>query len=333
MIYDIVPVNEHEMLPESAQDFLNYLSTIKGKSENTVNAYKTDLILFFRFIKVYKGYISPKTEFQEIPINDIDKELLKKIKLSDLYAFLSFVEKQRENGTHARARKVSCLRSYFRYLVGKVNLLDENPAEELETPKISKRNPIYLSLEESLQLLNSLDKSKKNYYRDYCILVLFLNCGMRVSELCGIEIAKIKEDTLTIIGKGNKERTVYLNDACLRAIENYIKVRDVSKVDDENKKYLFISNHHRRMEKTTVEKLVKKHVKNAGLKNEKYTPHKLRHTAATLMYKYGKVDIRSLQRILGHESVATTQIYTHVDEEILRDAVKANPLAEFDNKK
>lgn len=332
MIYNIVPANEYESLPETVQDFLNYLSTIKGKSENTVNAYKIELTLFFRFIKVYKGYISPKTEFQKILINDVDANILRKIRLSDLYAYLSFVEKQRENGSAARARKVSCLRSYFKYLVLKAKILEENPAEELETPKISKRNPIYLSLDESLKLLSSLDKNKKNYYRDYCILVLFLNCGMRVSELCSIEIEKIKDDTLTIIGKGNKERTVYLNDACLKAINDYLKVRDSSKADENNKRYLFLSNHNKGIEKTTVEKLVKKHVKNAGLNNEKYTPHKLRHTAATLMYKHGKVDIRSLQRILGHESVATTQIYTHVDEEILRDAVKSNPLADVKSK-
>ncbi|MCX0420276.1 tyrosine recombinase XerC, partial [Clostridium perfringens] len=247
--------------------------------------------------------------------------------LSDIYAFLAFLEKVRNNSAYARARKVATLKSFFKFLNSKIKLIDENPTVELESPKINKRHPVYLTLDQSITVLNSMDKGNKNYYRDYCILTLFLNCGMRLSELCNIEIEKIKGDTLTIIGKGNKERTVYLNEASIAAIENYLKNRNDSKATEEAKKYLFLSSKYRPINKRSVEILVKKHIENAGFKDQKYTPHKLRHTAATLMYKYGNVDIRSLQNILGHENISTTQIYTHVDDETLREAVKTNPLA------
>ena len=213
---------ENSSYPRYITDFLNYLETIKGKSENTVNGYKIDLILLFRFLKVYKGYFIPEgIEFEEIYIGDLDENFLKSIKLIDLYSFLSFTEKQRNNGTYARARKVATIKSFFKFLYGKAKLINENPALELESPKINKRHPIYLSLDESLDLLNSLDKKNINYYRDYCILTLFLNCGMRLSELCSIQVDKIKGDTLTIIGKGNKERTVYLNEAFIKASNDY----------------------------------------------------------------------------------------------------------------
>lgn len=317
-------------LPESVVDFLNYLETIKGKSPNTIKGYEIDLTLFFRFLKIYKGLITDDSlEFSEIDIRDIDNSFVRKIKLTDLYAFLSFAEKQRENGSYARARKVAALKSYFKFLNGKAKIIDDNPTLELESPKINKRHPVYLSLDESVNLLSSLDKDNKNYYRDYCILTLFLNCGMRLSELCSIKLDKIKGDTLTIIGKGDKERTVYLNEACLKAIDNYLAVRDTSKCTPEDKEYLLLSSRFKPINKRTVELLVKKHIFNSGLSNEKYTPHKLRHTAATLMYKHGNVDIRSLQSILGHENISTTQIYTHVDEEILRDAVNSNPLSKL----
>ncbi|MGL5245601.1 MAG: tyrosine recombinase XerC [Sarcina sp.] len=319
-----------DKLPYFVVDFLNYLETIKGKSPNTLAGYTVDLSMFFRFLLVYKGIITNSNiEFSEIPINDINVTLLREIKLTDLYAFLSYLEKQRNNGSYARARKVATLKSFFKFLCGKAKLIEENPTLDLESPKINKRNPVYLSLDESLNLLNSLDKKHKHYYRDYCILTLFLNCGMRLSELCSIQIDKIKGDTLTIIGKGNKERTVYLNKACINSINNYLSSRDQLNIVSGHQNTLFISSQNKGINKRTVELLVKKHIKNSGIYNEKYTPHKLRHTAATLMYKYGDVDIRSLQSILGHENISTTQIYTHVDDDTLRNAVKSNPLAKL----
>lgn len=311
-------------LPESLNNFLNYLKTIRGKSSNTATAYKFDLILFFKFLLLYKGVIPETTDFENIKINRIGIDFIASIKLTDLYAYISFAENYRNNGTYARARKVAALKSFFKYLTSKAKVIDENPAAELESPKIDKRNPIYLTLEESKKLLKSIDG--KNKERDYCMITLFLNCGLRLSELCSINISKIKDDTLTVIGKGNKERTIYLNNACLNAINEYLKVRNQNKEKIIDEDALFISKNYTRINKRSVEMIVKKYVNNAGLINEKYTPHKLRHTAATLMYKYGNVDIRSLQKILGHENISTTQIYTHVDDEKLREAVNLNPL-------
>ncbi|AQS05304.1 tyrosine recombinase XerC [Clostridium beijerinckii] len=329
MKYDI-QVLKNNNLPESLVDFLNYLETIKSTSINTIDGYRIDLTIFFRFMMIYKGKVnSDSVEFEDIDISVIDDEFLRGIKLRDLYAFLSFTEKYRDNSSYARARKVATLKSFFKFLFGKAKVITENPALELESPKINKRHPVYLTLNQSIHLLESLNKNDKNYSRDYCILMFFLNCGMRLSELCSIQIDKIRDDTLTIIGKGNKERTVYLNDACLKALANYLNVRDDSKALPENKKFLFLSSRNVPINKRTVEIMIKKHITNAGLTDDKYTPHKLRHTAATLMYKYGNVDIRSLQSILGHTNISTTQIYTHVDDDSLRDAVKSNPLSKL----
>ncbi|GAA0723146.1 tyrosine recombinase XerC [Clostridium malenominatum] len=313
-------------LPRQLNDFLNYLGTIKGKSLNTIQGYKVDLTMFFRFLKLYRGQVSDDTDFDSIKINDIQDGVIREVRLTDLYAFLAFAENYRNNGSYARARKVATLRSFFKFLHGKAKIIDENPALDLESPKINKRNPVYLTLDESKDLLNSI--TGKYAARDYCIVTLFLNCGLRLSELCGIDISKIRGDTLTVVGKGDKERTIYLNNACIKSIENYLKIRneDADKIKDKDA--LFLSKNYTRINKRSVEMLVKKYVKKAGLDEENYTPHKLRHTAATLMYKYGNVDIRSLQQILGHENVSTTQIYTHVDNEKLREAVKSNPLSE-----
>ncbi|HAT4255669.1 TPA: tyrosine recombinase XerC [Clostridium perfringens] len=324
--FDFLEKSKH---PKRVIEFLNYLENVKGKSLNTIKGYSVDLGLFFKFLKVYKGLENniELEKIEEVEISDLGDNFIKDITLSDIYAFLAFLEKVRNNSAYARARKVATLKSFFKFLNSKIKLIDENPTVELESPKINKRHPVYLTLDQSITVLNSMDKGNKNYYRDYCILTLFLNCGMRLSELCNIEIEKIKGDTLTIIGKGNKERTVYLNEASIAAIENYLKNRNDSKATEEAKKYLFLSSRYRPINKRSVEILVKKHIENAGFKDQKYTPHKLRHTAATLMYKYGNVDIRSLQNILGHENISTTQIYTHVDDETLREAVKTNPLA------
>lgn len=324
--FDFLEKSKH---PKRVIEFLNYLENVKGKSINTIKGYSVDLGLFFKFLKVYKGLENniELEKIEEVEISDLGDNFIKDISLSDIYAFLSFLEKVRNNSAYARARKVATLKSFFKFLNSKIKLIDENPTVELESPKINKRHPVYLTLDQSITVLNSMDKENKNYYRDYCILTLFLNCGMRLSELCNIEIEKIKGDTLTIIGKGNKERTVYLNEASIVAIENYLKNRNDLKATEEAKKYLFLSSKYRPINKRSVEILVKKHIENAGFKDQKYTPHKLRHTAATLMYKYGNVDIRSLQNILGHENISTTQIYTHVDDETLREAVKTNPLA------
>lgn len=312
-------------LPQQLNNFLNYLTTVKERSPNTTSAYKVDLVMFFRFLKLYKTKLPKDIEFEEIDISDIDDKFIRDIHLTDLYSFMAFLDNYRDNGSYAKARKVATLKSFFKFLYSKVKILDENPAMELESPKIKKRNPTYLSLEESKRLLSSIDGTNKA--RDYCIITLFLNCGFRLSELCSIDISKIKEDTLYVVGKGNKERTIYLNKACLKAIDEYLKVRNKNLDKIKDKDALFISRNNTRINKRTVELMLKKYLRKANLDEEKYTPHKLRHTAATLMYKHGDVDIRSLQKILGHENISTTQIYTHVDNEKLREAVSLNPLS------
>lgn len=311
--------------PAVMADFLNYMETIKGKSQNTVKEYFYDLRTFFRFIKVHKGLVNPDAEFDKIDISDVDIDLIKAITLSDLYMFMSYVSRERDNHARSRARKVACLKSFFNYLYLKAKLIGNNPAKELDSPKIMKQLPRYLNIDESKQLLSSVDGKFKE--RDYAILTLFLNCGLRLSELVNINLNKIKNDTLTVVGKGNKERTIYLNEACIKAINNYLKVRPVDGVRDKNA--LFLSERKRRISNKTVQHLVKKYLMKSGLDAEKYSTHKLRHTAATLMYKYGNVDIRALQEILGHESISTTEIYTHVDSQQLRKAVESNPLAGF----
>lgn len=314
----------NQELPSYLNEFLNYLGTIKGKSKNTLEGYRIDLTMFLRFLKIYKGLEKENSEFDKIDIRNIDINRIKEITLSDLFSFISFTENYRNNKSYARARKVASLKSFFKYLHSKAKLINENPALELESPQIDKRNPIYLSLDESTLLLKSIDGKFKE--RDYCIITFFLNCGMRLSELCSINISNIKDDILTVVGKGNKERTIYLNKSCIKALKRYLDSRDeyLNKIKDKDA--LFISKNYTRINKRSIEIMLKKYLKKANLDSKKYTPHKLRHTAATLMYKYGNVDIRSLQKILGHESVSTTQIYTHVDDEKLREAIKSNPL-------
>lgn len=327
--YSIQPEKELN-LPPRLNEFISYLLTIKGKSEGTVQAYTYDLVVFLRFLRIYKGQVSDDSEFEDIDLSPVDDEFLRAITLPNLYAYMSFLEKQRENSASARARKVASMKTFFKFLHGKARIIDYDPASDLESPRIRKRNPIYLSLDESVRLLQSMDRSHRDYHRDYCMLTLFLNCGLRISELISIRRAMLREDTLRVIGKGNKERTVYLNKACLAAIGNHLRTIELDGVLPEYKDYLFLSNHKRPISKRTVERLVKKHITNAGITGDHYTPHKLRHTAATLMYKHGNVDLRSLQMILGHENLSTTQIYTHVDDEKLRDSTESNPLRDID---
>ena len=310
--------------PPYLKDFLNYMQTIRGKSKNTVKEYYYDLRMFLRYVKFQKVPGITAEASKGIPINDIPIDLIKSIGLSDLYSFMSYVSESRFNSAHARARKVASIKSFFNYLFKKARLLDSNPSDELETPKIPKSLPKYLTLDESKDLLDSV---KGDFIkRDYAILVLFLNCGMRLSELAAINLNYIKDDTLVIIGKGNKERTVYLNDAAKEAINEYLKERPVNGVKDRNA--LFVSKQKKRLSNNMIYRIVRRSLIEAGLDPAKYSVHKLRHTAATLMYKYGKVDIRTLQEILGHESIATTEIYTHLDKDQLHDAVSANPLSD-----
>jgi len=311
--------------PDVLKDFLNYMQTIKGKSVNTVLVYFYDLRVFLRFLKLHRSLVPKNIEFDNIDITDIDVGLLKSVTLSDLYTYMSYISNNRANSAYARARKVASLKSFFNYLTNKAKLLENNPTAELESPKIVKRLPRYLNIDESKQLLSIVEG--EHAIRDYAILTLFLNCGLRLSELVGINLNNIRNTTLTVIGKGNKERMIPLNAACVAAIDNYRRVRPVDGVKDKNA--LFLSERKQRISKATVQHLVKKYITSAGLDPRRYSTHKLRHTAATLMYRYGHVDIRSLQELLGHESIATTEIYTHLDAQQLKNAVDSNPLSNF----
>jgi len=318
----IMYINYSDLCPAPMSDFLEYMLSIKGRSPKTVSEYYLDLRTFYRFLVIRFRLSSTTDNFEEINTNLITLDILKKIKIMDLHAFIAFIDRERNNSNRTKARKIACIRSFFKYLYSIVKLIPENPALDLETPKKNSRLPVALTLDESKGILTSISGS--NEKRDYAIITLFLNCGLRLSELIGIDIDKIKGDTLTVIGKGNKERTIYLNDVCVEAIENYLAVRPEANPGHE--KALFISNRKTRFTQRGVQHMVDKYLNEAGLAGKNYSPHKLRHTAATLMYQYGHVDIRALQELLGHESVSTTQIYTHIDKEQLRDAVKNNPL-------
>lgn len=321
---------EFHTLPQSVIEFLNYLSVVRSKSELTVLEYASDLRLFFRFMLVYRGIVAKDTEFEKIDISFIDLDFIKTVKISDAYAFLSYCRSERKNDSASIARKVSSLRAFFKYLCVKMKQIPENPMEELESPKLKKALPKYLSLEESIQLLESIDGRDKE--RDYAIITLFLNCGLRLSELCSLNYSDIKTDgTMTVTGKGNKERTIYLNDMCVNAVKEYMKVRPVDGVKDKHA--LFLSNRKSRISPKTVQHIVEKFIEKSGLGDRGYSTHKLRHTAATLMYQKGGVDVLLIKDILGHENLATTEIYTHIVDEQLKDAVSSNPLNKLKSKK
>lgn len=302
-----------------------YLRNVRGLSAKTVDEYCLDLRTFFRFIKLDRGLVSPDTEFEDIPVKDVDLEFIRSIKTFDVFQFMNFVADERNNISSTRQRKSTSLKSFFNYLTVHEKLLSENPTENLVPPKKASSLPHFLSLEQSVDLLNSVDG--KNAERDRCILTLFLNCGMRVSELVSINLSDVmrNNDTLRIIGKGNKERIVYLNEACLKAISDYLAVRPKYGVKDKNA--LFLSNRGTRISVKMVQAMVKKYLEKIGLGGTGYSVHKLRHTAATLMYRYGHVDIRVLKEILGHANLGTTEIYTHLSNEQIEEAIKSNPLA------
>ena len=324
--------DDRNTAPPVLRDFLVYHETIQGHSRKTVDEYYLDLRNFFRFIKLEKGRVPRATELDEIPINDVDLELVRSVTLSDVYQYMNYLSRDRAKHANspmtgygleasARARKIAAIRSFYKYLSNKAKLISENPMQDLDAPCLKKSLPRYLDLEESIRLLESVDEP--NQARDYCILTLFLNCGLRISELVSLNLSDIRGDQLRVLGKGNKERMIFLNDACRAAIEDWMDVRSHSAAADKNA--LFLTRKHTRMTTDAVHYMVKQRLKKAGLDASLYSSHKLRHTAATLMLQNG-VDVRTLQEVLGHEHLNTTQIYTHVDNENLRAAARANPL-------
>ena len=319
--------------PPILRDFLVYHETIQGHSRRTVDEYFLDLRNFFRFLKLDKGRVARNTPLDQISIDDVDLDLVGSVTLSDVYSYMNYLSRDRvvhpnspdqRHGlaASARARKVAAIRSFYKYLTNKAKLISENPMQDLDSPHLKKSLPRYLDLEESVSLLDHVDGA--NQARDYCILTLFLNCGLRISELVGLNVTDVRGNQLRVLGKGNKERMLFLNEACQSALEDWLTERSMLTLVDQNALFVTLQN-RRRISRAAVHKLVKKHLAAAGLDSTQYSAHKLRHTAATLMLQNG-VDVRTLQEVLGHDHLNTTQIYTHVDNDDLRTAARANPL-------
>jgi len=314
--------------PPIVRDFLVYHETIKGQSKATVDSYYLDLRTFLRYLKLSRGLVPRDTELTDIAIDDLELDFFRQLSLSEVYEFMAYLSRDRALTASSRARMITSIKGLYNYLTIKTKQLAMNPVQDMDTPKLKKALPRYLSLEESQRLLMAVDG--KNKERDYCILCLFLNCGLRISEMVGLNLRDIHADHLLIHGKGNKERVVYLNDSCCEAINDWLLVRRGIATAEKNA--VFLSARRQRMSVDAVQVMVKKTLAKAGLDPSTYSTHKLRHTAATLMLQNG-VDVRTLQEVLGHESLNTTQIYTHIGNTELRSAAAANPLAGFSPEK
>lgn len=316
--------------PTILRDFLSYHETIKGQSPKTISEYYLDLRMFLRFMMLVRKEMPYNTDLDEIDILSVDLDFIKKIHLSDIFDFLSYLANDRISnngrgiGASARARKLSAIKSFYKYLTVRTKQLKENPVKDVEFPKTRKSLPKYLTLAESQRLLRAVEG--RNAKRDYAILMLFLNCGIRRSELVGLNRHDVYEDRIRVKGKGNKERIVYFGAACKKAIEDYMPERN--KIILTDNQALFGSKNHNRITVTAVHRLVKKHMLAAGLDPDQFSAHKLRHTAATLMLSNG-VDVKTVQEVLGHEHLNTTEIYTHIENTELKIAAQANPLANF----
>ena len=309
--------------PPLIRDFLVYHETIQGHSRQTVDEYYLDLRSFARYLKQVRDPSLRSVPLDHIPLDDVSLELFQSVTLTDVYSYMNFLTRDKGLNAASRARKVATIRSFYKYLTNKAKLLTKNPVQDLDSPRQKKSLPKYLSLDESIDLLESVDG--KNATRDFCILTLFLNCGLRISELVNLNVTDVRDNQLRVLGKGNKERILFLNDACVKAIQDWMTDRNALTLIDQNALFVTLQN-RRRISVAAVHKLVKKHLADAGLDSTQYSAHKLRHTAATLMLQNG-VDVRTLQEVLGHDHLNTTQIYTHVDNDDLRAAARANPLA------
>lgn len=310
----------YEDVPEHVRNFLIYINNSKNRSSITIKEYYYDIRNLFKYLK--KEKTKSNEDYKSLDISNLDLEFIKSISYDDLMSYINFLSISVNDKPVTRARKIASIKSFFNFLCFKEKVLQTNPTVDLETPKLGKRLPKYLTLDESITLLHSIDGKHKK--RDFAIITIFLNCGLRLSELININIRSIRDNKLNIIGKGNKEREIYLNKSCMSAIDDYLP--DRAKIHIKDRDALFLSEKGTRIGKRTVEVFVKKYIIKAGLDPNKFSPHKLRHTAATLMHKHAGVDIRALQQILGHESISTTEIYTHIDDEQIQEALDNNPL-------
>lgn len=322
------------LLPNLVVEYINELLVIKASSKLTVDEYLSDLRLFFRFLVAENNGLSSPDELPEnFDLSYIDTDFVGKITLKDINNFLTYCGSDRSNSANTRARKASSIRGFFKYVADKMQYIEHNPASQLQVAPSKKKLPKYLSLEQSIELLNSVKDPNKE--RDYCILTLFLNCGLRLAELVSLNISDIdfSESTMIVTGKGSKERIVYLNKACIDSIKSYLAVRPHDKVLPKDKNALFLSRLNKRIGRQAVQLMVYHYLKEIGLDGQHYSVHKLRHTAATLMYQHGGVDVLVLKDMLGHENLVTTEIYTHLENKQLREAAKNNPLNKEFSKK
>lgn len=323
--------SRYEDCPVILRNFLSYHETIKGQSQRTISEYYLDLRMFLRFMKLMKNEMPYNTDLESIPIKDVDLDFIRSIHVHDIYDFLSYLANDRvndqDNGISAasRARKLSAIKSFYKYLTVRTKQLTENPVQDMEYPKLRKSLPRYLTLEDSKALLRAVDGPNKA--RDLAILMIFLNCGIRRSELVGLNLSDIYEDRIRVLGKGNKERVVFMGSSCKAAIDAYLIERNQMVLTDN--RALFGSRDKNRISVSAVHRLVKKHLLAAGLDASKLSAHKLRHTAATLMLQNG-VDVKTVQEVLGHENLNTTQIYTHIENTELQIAAQANPISKID---
>lgn len=316
----------YEDCPYYLEQFLTNMRIIRNRADRTEEAYYIDLRTFLRYLKVKHRDVPAETEWSDIRIDDVPIEYIESFTLNDAHVYLRFLKDKRGNETATRARKCSALKQFYIYLHQKAKLIESNPMTDLELPTVKNKLPKFLSLDDSIKLLESIDS--KNKTRDYCIILLFLNCGMRLSELVGLNLEDYSKAnrTLRLFGKGSKERIIYLNDSCIEALDDYINnARPNETARDKNA--IFLSANKTRINKRRVQQIVEESLSRAGLANTGITTHKLRHTAATLMYQYGGVDTLVLKEQLGHKSVGTTEIYTHLSNENLKAAAESNPLA------
>ncbi len=324
---------DRSLLPDLVNEYISELSIVKGRSNQTVNEYISDLRLFFRYLVAKNnGLQSPDELENNFDLSFIDVNFISKIILKDVNDFLIYCAGNRSNNTATRSRKASSIRGFFKYAADKMHYIDVNPVSQLQVAKRKKELPRYLTLEESIQLLNSVDGPNKT--RDYCILTLFLNCGLRLAELVGLNVRDVNltEKTMVVTGKGNKQRKIYLNKACVDALTEYMQIRPQNNLKGDDRNALFISRLNKRIGRQAVQLMVYHYLEVIGLDGQHYSCHKLRHTAATLMYQHGNVDVLVLKEMLGHEAIATTEIYTHLENKQLREAAKRNPLSkEFDS--
>ena len=315
---------DRNLLPDRVNEYLNYLLNIKAHSELTIEQYALDLRLFFSYVYSMRNHLTEDCD--DLDLSMLDDQFFASVSINEIYSFLTFCGSNRKNNQITRRRKTSSIRGFYRFISDNMGYISRNPASQLSVAADQKRLPKYLTLDQSQELLKAVDGEHKE--RDYCILTLFLNCGLRLAELCALNLSDLNltEKTMLVTGKGNKQRMLYLNETCVRALLDYLKVRPVDKLRGDDRDALFISRLNKRLGRRSVQEMVYGYLDKIGLQGQHYSVHKLRHTAATLMYQHGNIDVLVIKDVLGHENLSTTEIYTHIANKQIQEAIEKNPL-------